>query len=387
MDLHDVDGRLERFLGSLEEKCASRENAEYIRRFMDYCFSNGLSKMRVLKYVSTLVKISRVMGKPFDRVSKEDVERFVGWVERNRRFSPWTKQNYKVALKFFFKWFKGGGERYPPEVDWIKTTLKAKDELLPEQLLTEEDVMRLVRAARSLRDKAFIITLYESGARIGEMGGMRIRDVEFNEHYATLTLKGKTGMRRVPVVASVPYLLNWIQNRPRREDPDAPLWCSLNDGKPVCYNALAKILRVAARKAGLKKNVHPHLFRHSRATFLAKRLTEAQMNVYFGWKQGSKMPSVYVHLSGRDINDSILGIYGLKEAGEEEPKLKPRICPRCGYSNAHDAQICSRCGLTLAIEQAFVTIRREDLTLTTEEIEALKRLLDLMKQGKIQVVT
>ena len=53
MDLHDVDGRLERFLGSLEKKCASRENAEYIRRFIDYCFSNGLSKIRVLKYVST----------------------------------------------------------------------------------------------------------------------------------------------------------------------------------------------------------------------------------------------------------------------------------------------------------------------------------------------
>ncbi|HDO41686.1 MAG TPA: hypothetical protein ENH03_02155 [Candidatus Bathyarchaeota archaeon] len=64
MDLHDVDRRLNRFLGSLEEKCGSKENAKHIRRFIDYCFSIGLSKMRVLKYVSTLVKISRVIGKP-----------------------------------------------------------------------------------------------------------------------------------------------------------------------------------------------------------------------------------------------------------------------------------------------------------------------------------
>jgi len=97
MDLHDVDRRLNRFLGSLE-KCASKENAEHIRRFVDYCFSIGLSKLRVLKYVSMLVKISRVMKKPFDHASKEDIKRFVGWVERGR-FSPWTKQSYKVALK------------------------------------------------------------------------------------------------------------------------------------------------------------------------------------------------------------------------------------------------------------------------------------------------
>ena len=39
---------------------------------------------------------------------------------------------------------------------------------------------------------------------------------------------------------------------------------------------------------------------------MANYLTEAQMNVYFGWTQGSDMPGVYVHLSGRDIDDAIL---------------------------------------------------------------------------------
>ncbi len=35
------------------------------------------------------------------------------------------------------------------------------------------------------------------------------------------------------------------------------------------------------------------------------------MNEIFGWKQGSDMPSIYVHLSSRDVNDAILGVYGL----------------------------------------------------------------------------
>lgn len=40
-------------------------------------------------------------------------------------------------------------------------------------------------------------------------------------------------------------------------------------------------------------------------------LTEAQMNIYFGWAQCSYMHGVYVHLSGRDVNDAILKVNGV----------------------------------------------------------------------------
>jgi len=379
-----LPGRLESFLSGLREYAGFVDaNVEHIRRFMEYCFSTGLCPARVYKYVQTLARVSRFMQKDFMEVTREDVERFVASLERNRRLSAWTKQNYKVVLKKFFKWLKGDGERYPPEVEWITTTLKSKDTLLPSELLTEEDVMRLVEAASNIRDKAFIITLYESGARIGELASMRIADAQFNEKYVTLILKGKTGSRRVPVVASMPYLLNWIQNHPKKNRKDAPLFCGLHDGKPLSYGAFSKILKETAARAGLKKNVHPHAFRHSRATFLAKKLTEAQMNAYFGWRQGSRMPSIYVHLSGRDIDEDILGIYGLREAEHEEPAIKPKTCPRCGFLNPIEAKICNRCGLALSIEAA--ASQEEDLYFTAEEVEALKKLLQLMKNGKIKI--
>ena len=76
------------------------------------------------------------------------------------------------------------------------------------------------------------------------------------------------------------------------------------------------------------------------------------MNQVFGWKQGSDMPSVYVHLSGRDVDDALLGVYGLKTVEQEKPKLTPKICPRCAVTNVLDAKFCSRCGLALDIEVA-----------------------------------
>jgi ribosomal protein L40E len=76
------------------------------------------------------------------------------------------------------------------------------------------------------------------------------------------------------------------------------------------------------------------------------------MNQVFGWKQGSDMPSIYVHLSGRDLDDAILGVYGLRKVEEKEPKLKPKICPRCNTSNAFDARFCMKCGLALDLKAA-----------------------------------
>ena len=353
IDIHDFRGRLAAAERRLHNPLSER-NRGLILEFERKLMSEGLSAVRVEKYVETLKKIAEMLGKDFDAATKDDIEDLVLKIERSA-YSPWTKHDYKVVLKRFYKWLKGGGEEYPEEVKWIKTTLKAKDGLLPEDLLTEEEVMKLVEACSNPRDKAFILTLYESGARIGEVGSMRIRDVSFEESYARLMLKGKTGSRRVIVVVATPYLQSWIQNHPLKNDPDAPLWVNLgtvNRFKAMSYPALIKILKVAAERAGLSKKVHPHKLRHSRATFLASKLTEAQMNQVFGWKQGSEMPSIYVHLSGRDLDDAILGVYGLKKVEEKEPKLKPKICPRCNASNAFDARFCMRCGLALDIKAA-----------------------------------
>ena len=56
---------------------------------------------------------------------------------------------------------------------------------------------------------------------------------------------------------------------------------------------------------------------------------------------GSKMASIYVYLSGRDMDKALLGIYGIKlEEKKEGEKLKPKVCPRCKEKNAYNAVFC-----------------------------------------------
>ena len=61
-------------------------------------------------------------------------------------YSDWTKLNYKTTLKKFYKWL-AGGEDYPEQVKWIKTSKRNMNRTLPEELLTEEDITNLIRRA------------------------------------------------------------------------------------------------------------------------------------------------------------------------------------------------------------------------------------------------
>ena len=84
------------------------------------------------------------------------------------------------------------------------------------------------------------------------------------------------------------------------------------------------MLHVTAIRAGIAKRVNPHSFRHARASNLANFLTEAQMKEYLGWVGDSRMASTYVHLSGRNIDNALFKLNGIKtedEVNSEEHAL------------------------------------------------------------------
>jgi hypothetical protein len=58
----------------------------------------------------------------------------------------------------------------------------------------------------------------------------------------------------------------------------------------------------------------------TRATHLAKFLTEDQLRVYFGWSKGSEVPARYVHLSGRDVDGALAKmVWGLRVSKKRKP--------------------------------------------------------------------
>ncbi len=122
------------------------------------------------------------------------------------------------------------------------------------------------------------------------------------------------------------------------------MWVTLDSEEgslnPLYYDAIRMKLKRLAKKSGINIRIHPHLFSHSRCTYMANYLTEAQMNDYFGWVQGSGMSSVYVHLSGRDVDDAILKANGISCNGMSKANIQTGIESLNSAAKAGNCQVC-----------------------------------------------
>jgi len=330
----------------------NKKNKEIVEKFKEDLISQGLSKSRVLKHLYNFYMLSQMTNKEFKGATKEDVKEIIIKIEQCNN-APETKKGYKVTLKKLYKFLRGT-EDYPEEVKWIKASNGKNNHKLPEDLLTEEDIKKLIDSTDTLQEKAFIFVLYEGGCRIGEVLSLKVKNVKFDEYGAVLLVDGKTGQRRVRVVSSSPCLREYINSHPQKSISEAPLWLHRLRNNAFVYDDVKHILHKLGKRAKINKPVNPHNFRHSRATYLANRITEAQMKEFFGWVQSSDMASVYVHLSGRDVDKAILNTYGfeINDKQKEESKLKPKPCTRCQEVNEATNKFCKRCGTVLDKEKA-----------------------------------
>jgi integrase len=144
-------------------------------------------------------------------------------IDSNERWKEWTKRDFKLILRLFARWLN---KRYNLNLDTSFININVRNKVkLPEEILTEDDVRKLVNFCDNLRDKAFIYTFYESGARVGEFLNLRLKHVEFVEHGAFLTFtKSKTKPRKIRVINSAPLLKMWIECHPFKNNPEAWLW-------------------------------------------------------------------------------------------------------------------------------------------------------------------
>jgi integrase len=344
LDIYNYPRRLQLALHNLQNNAKiSATNRRLILAFHERSVAEGLSTPRLVRYIHILSRLAEELGKSFSNATREDITHLVAHVE-NRPLSDWTKQSYKVVLKKFYKWLRHS-KNYPKEVDWIRTPSRIRNSILPTDLLNEDDIKRIASAATTPRDRALVLLLYESGCRIGEILSLRIRNVEFDKYGAVLVVTGKTGMRRVRIIMSTPALGEWLNAHPDRGDPESALWVGEGRGgpSPLRYEAVRTLIQRLADRAGIRKPVNPHKFRHSRATFLAKRLSDAQMDQYLGWLPGSKMHSIYLHLSGKDVDGALPSICGLETGREDEPTLWPTACPRCKEPCSPALDYSSKC--------------------------------------------
>lgn len=362
IDIHDYDRRLATTLRLVSNSDLSLENKKALEDFANAQRLAGLGSPRITKYVGTMRMVGLGLRKNFRAARKHDLEQFMLAIKARADLSPWTKRDYAVTLRKFYSWLQGDGKKPPEKVACISGALRKKDQprIKKAELLTEQDVQALLCATRNTRDGALVSMLWDTGARIGELGSMTVGDITFKDQYTLLDLRGKTGPRTVLACESTRALLAWLDIHPDRANPAAPLWVPLT-GKiePLKYAAIRSILITLFERAGVRKRYNPHLFRHSRASWCVEvgGWSTYELCRHFGWELDSGMPAVYLSLSDKFVHDKMLRTYGIVNSEQEQARQR---CARCGSMLAPGRKFCANCGMTSGSKPKYEALLREE---------------------------
>jgi len=339
---------------SMIEKGLIPEQTEQLKLYKRHCELIGLGVRTICTYCSYLKFFGKNVKKPFDKITKNDIENFFISIKERPESSKFL---HRIVVKRFFQWFYDMKDGYPEIVDWIKTNKANGKRKLPEELLTTEEIRKLASSCDNLRDRAIMMVLYESGCRARELINLKIKNVVSDNYGILLMVNGKTGMRRIRLINSVNALVMWINNHPQKDNPESYVFVSFKNGKGKGIGRLSpfglrQTINKVVKRTDIKKRIHPHLFRHSRLTELTKKgYPESFLRHFAGWSRGSNMPDIYVHLSAKNIDEMMLTKEGLKDKGKEivdDIMLRPIECVKCGETNTATNRFCGKCATPLS---------------------------------------
>jgi integrase/recombinase XerD len=205
-------------------------------------------------------------------IQPEHIRAFLRGQKQERGLAQATLKLRLIALRHFFRFLRG--ENRIPADPTGALELPKLPQYLPETL-SEEEVERLLAvdfsaAPLGLRDRAILELFYASGLRVGELVTARIENFLPQEQFIRVIGKGNKE-RLVPVGSKAVKALEDYLSRGRPFLVGAKTGGEIflgRHGRRLTTARVWEIVKDLVRRAGIRKNIYPHLLRHSFATHL-----------------------------------------------------------------------------------------------------------------------
>jgi len=258
-------------------------------------------------YIRTVEDFARRFNLPPDRLGPRHIREYQAELFQKRKVSAGTVANRLAALRFFY----------------IKTLKKAwsiaetpypkKTHRLP-TILSQEEVARLIDAAGTPFHRTLLITLYATGLRCAELTSLKVSDVDSQR--MVIRVQGGKWRKDRDVMLS-PKLLeelrkHWLRLRRKPSDWLFPgnRWHTADH--PIDTKTVWHACDGAAKRAGLKKAVHPHTLRHCFATHLLEAGADLHTIQILLGHRDLKETTIYLHLSERHLHATASPLDSLK---------------------------------------------------------------------------
>ncbi len=323
----------------------------------------------------------------YDVRSKDMILSFLDRTRKNKEEDPeqrWitTWNDYLVRIKYFFRWLHNFKNDFENIENWetpefVKIKAKKTKRISPyseNEIWDKEELLTIIKYEPFLRNKAVLALMWDLNARPHEICLLKIKNIRLREKYGEgeIPYQAKTGSGPILLTCSFPYVRDWLNEHPFRNEPDSKLVCNLWDGSGIGPDALEKMMkRLKERISRLiienndldikekeklqfllkTKRWNPYCIRHSSITSDSDYLPEFALKKKVRWSMNSRQGSRYIkNRMGNHLKEKILEQNGIILDTSKVKKATVIECPRCQLINPLDNKYCSKCSYPLKPE-------------------------------------
>ena len=362
----------------------------------------GTSEKYQNNNLKALIVYSKFLGPSISFYEVENKSQVISFLDtkiKNSENDPdkrWitTWNDYLVRIKYFFRWMYNCKDKDLDDVpfsdwetpDFVKIKNKKTKRISPyleNELWEKDDLLTIIKYESYKRNKAILALLWDLDARPHELTLLKIKHIRLRDKYGEgeIPHEAKTGTGPILLTTSFPYVRDWLNEHPFKNEPNSRLICNLINGSPITADNIDKVMKqLRERIIRLLKNGeinnkderekiefllktkkwNPYCIRHSAITADSDYLPEYALKKKVRWSMNSRQGSRYIkRRMGDELKEQILKRNGIIQQTETKVKLSILNCPRCELVNAIESKYCSKCSYPLKPE-AYDEIKLEE---------------------------
>jgi len=322
--------------------------------------------MRERNTRSNLQRFSSILNKDITTCSTKDILSCFKKIRESKQFKPNYKRQLISAGRGFAQWVGKTNKKIDiEEINLVKLPAPQWKTKKPEDMLTIEEVSKVIKSARSARDKALLSMLYDGSNRPIEVLRLRWADLIPDEYGYYFITDAKTRKERHIRLTnqSIPYLDQWRAEHPD-PSPDQYVFCTINaiekGIRPMSIDNLQRMIKLLKKWTGITK-LKASIFRPTKITHDVASGVELPYIMKKNWGSlRTKMIDVYTNLDAGYMDEVALRNAGMERKTELKEKkiykLEPPVCPVCHKVNLLGSKYCSEC-LTPLTEEAKLKVQ------------------------------
>ncbi|WP_458746030.1 hypothetical protein [Candidatus Nitrosocosmicus sp. T] len=413
---------------NIEIKVINQTNSQIIYDFYEYLQNIDTSENYQNGLLKVLIRYAEYIGENTTFYQIQEKGQILGFLDSKRKTDKddpdkkWitTWNDYLWRIKYFYRWLHNARDKginvksYDTwnTPDFINLKMKRTKRLSPyleTEIWEKDELITIIKYEPHKRNKAILALLWDLDARPHEITLLKIKHIRLKEKYGEgeIPHQAKTGSGPMLLTLSFPYVRDWLNEHPFKNEPEARLICNLLTGSSIGPDQIYDVMRQLKKRIQRlidcntisnsneldhirylldTKKWNPYCIRHSSISHDSDYLPEYALKKKVRWSMNSKQGSRYIKKRmGNELKNKILEHNGI--ISEEISKRKPSVanCPRCELVNTVENKYCSKCSYPLKPE-AFDEIKEEE-NKKVNELESKYREMNSVLQSLLRAFT